>query len=372
MILIFNLTGAVIAPITGIAFAQMSSMNSSSSSTSTATNSTETVNLLQSSNSTTTNSSSAQTRTITHAMGETEITGTPERVVALEWNYAEYLLALGVKPVGSAEIESMHEWVNLKNNSFEGVVDIGGRVEPNLEVVTQLEPDLIIGEVGFNGEYYEQLNAIAPTLLFNHYPNPAEENVTGLERMEEELVAIGEVLNRQDEAVKALERMNATIEGAKATVEGGELASNPFVLVQAWMFEGDVTMRIFTDNSQPIEIMQRMGMENAWDAEFTSDGFTDISLEQLTPVQNANFFYVSGAESEDIFEETFRNNPVWNNLNFVREGRVYELEPDTWPFGGPISAEVIAERVAAAAVAGEQQQQSMTMSSAANQTSPIS
>lgn len=42
------------------------------------------------------NTSEPQTRTIKHVLGETEITGVPQRVVALEWLYAEDVMALGV------------------------------------------------------------------------------------------------------------------------------------------------------------------------------------------------------------------------------------------------------------------------------------
>ena len=60
----------------GVAFAAMSSMNS---------NNTEAANQQQ---------TSTEPRVIKHTMGEAEITGTPQRIVALEWTYAEDLLAL--------------------------------------------------------------------------------------------------------------------------------------------------------------------------------------------------------------------------------------------------------------------------------------
>ena len=49
--------------------------------------------------------STPETRTIKHALGETKITGVPKRIVALEWLYAEDVLALGVQPVGIADMK---------------------------------------------------------------------------------------------------------------------------------------------------------------------------------------------------------------------------------------------------------------------------
>lgn len=113
-------------------------------------------------------------------MGETEISGIPERVVVLEWTYAEHVLALGLQPVGVADIKTMNQWVNLGDHALSpDATDVGLRWEPNLEVIAQLEPDLIIGDADNNGPIYEDLSFIAPTLLFNAYPLE-EENVGGL------------------------------------------------------------------------------------------------------------------------------------------------------------------------------------------------
>ncbi|WP_152549453.1 hypothetical protein [Geomicrobium sp. JCM 19038] len=42
--------------------------------------------------------------------GEQVLDEVPERVVALEWLYAENLLALGIDPVGVADIEGFETW----------------------------------------------------------------------------------------------------------------------------------------------------------------------------------------------------------------------------------------------------------------------
>src|SRR5262245_58775697 len=56
------------------------------------------------------NSSNAAERTITHAMGETVVKGTPLRVVVLTNEGTEALLALGVKPVGAVKSWTGDPW----------------------------------------------------------------------------------------------------------------------------------------------------------------------------------------------------------------------------------------------------------------------
>ena len=55
-------------------------------------------------------------------------------------------LAVGVQPVGMADIQEYHNWVNIDAElSAMTLYDVGGRQEPNLEAIAALEPDLIIG-----------------------------------------------------------------------------------------------------------------------------------------------------------------------------------------------------------------------------------
>jgi len=77
------------------------------------------------------------------------------RVVAFDWGMVETLLGLGVVPAGIAEPEGYATWVR-EPALPPGVADVGLRVEPNLEAVARLKPDLIV--------ITPQLEALEPTL----------------------------------------------------------------------------------------------------------------------------------------------------------------------------------------------------------------
>ena len=291
-----------------------------------------------------------QVRIVEHAMGTTEVAGIPKRIVVLEWVYAEDLLALGVQPVGVADIKGMNDWVDLKDVKLAGsVVDVGTRQEPNLEAITQLEPDLIIAVQFRVQDTYDQLSAIAPTIVFNPYPLE-EDNIGQFEEMEQTFMAIADVVGKPDEGRAVLEQMNASFEIAAAEIRASEAAGKPFVLAQAWSADGAPFMRLFSDNGMATQIMERLGMQNGWNVEYEQYGFSDAGLEALTTVDDVSFFYIA-QENDNIFETIYRDNPVWNNLQFVEKDRVYPLGGDTWTFGGPISAKVLADKVVEA-VAG--------------------
>ena len=72
----------------------------------------------------------------------------PHRVVALEWLPVELLMALGVQPYGVADIVNYRLWVN-EPRLPESVIDVGLRTEPNLELLAQMKPSLLVWSTGY-------------------------------------------------------------------------------------------------------------------------------------------------------------------------------------------------------------------------------
>lgn len=285
------------------------------------------------------------TRTITHVLGETEISGTPVRVVTLEWSYTENLLALGLQPVGVADIAGYNSWVKIPIALDDDVVDVGTRQEPNLEALTALDPDLIIAPAFRIAESYAQLSAIAPTIAFDAYPT--DEETTQFAAMQATFMTMAEILGREAEGKVVLAAMNDHFAAAQAQLDAAGLVGEPFVLAQAFG-EDTVSIRLFTDNAMAVEIMEQIGLENSWsDAEFQLYGFTTVGMETLPDLGDLNgdlnFFYVVQDDNNVFQRESIL--PLWESIDFVKNGNAYPLGGDTWLFGGPLSAEVLVDIV---------------------------
>lgn len=84
------------------------------------------------------------------------------RVVTLEWLPTELLLALGVTPYGVADTHNYRLWVEDPKLPA-SVIDVGQRTEPNLELLQQMAPSLILMSQGF-GPSPEKLAPIAPSM----------------------------------------------------------------------------------------------------------------------------------------------------------------------------------------------------------------
>ncbi|SFF23871.1 iron complex transport system substrate-binding protein [Paenibacillus catalpae] len=291
-----------------------------------------------------TNTASEDTaeRSIKHALGETKITGTPKKVVVLEWTYAEDLIALGVQPAGVADVKGYGEWYGAIDPKLDAaVVDVGTRQEPSIETITSLDPDLIIG-VSFRHEaIYDQLSAIAPTLIFNPYPE--EGGLDQYSEMEQTFTAIADALGKKADGEKVLADLHTFYDDSKAKLASAGKEGQEIVFTQAWTNEGVATFRLFTDNSMAMAILAKVGLKNAHqDSAFQQYGYSETDIEGLTKTPNASVLYTTSA-TDTVFSELLPNNEVYKNLNFAKENRVYDMK-GIWPFGGPLSAKLLVER----------------------------
>jgi ABC-type Fe3+-hydroxamate transport system substrate-binding protein len=275
---------------------------------------------------------------IEDALGTVCVSEAPQRIVALEWTYVEDLLALGIQPVGVADIEGYGNWVKVPIALDESVTDVGTRQEPNLELIAQLEPDLIITASFRSAENYDELTAIAPVLAFDPYP------VDGSSHYDEMLNTfrtIATAVNHEAEGEAVLSEMEAHFALAQTALEEAGRGGESFILSQSWIDTEVPTFRLFTDNAMAVEILTQIGLDNAWDDAPQQYGFSTVGIEGFAEIGDTNFFYVAQEEDNNVLLDT----PIWGALPFVQAEHAYWLGGDVWLFGGPLSASLLVDTV---------------------------
>lgn len=264
------------------------------------------------------------------------------RVVALEWVYVEDLLALGIQPVGVADIRGYKTFVDVAPTLAEAVVDVGTRQEPSLEAIAQLKPDLIIGTQLRHEAIYDSLSAIAPTLLFNPYPDALSQ----FDEMQQTFRAIAERVDRRDAGEAVLRQMQDTFKTASDRLRSTKQTNRSFILGQ--FNETTPQIRLFTDNAMAVQILNQIGLENAWKGQIDRFGFNTVGIEAFPKIEQANFLYIAANDNTHL--KQLQENPVWKGLKFVQEKRSYSIGADTWVFGGPKSAQLLVEKVTTALI----------------------
>ncbi len=163
----------------------------------------------------TTSADSATTVSIDTATGPVEVPQNPQRVVALDNTSLETLRAFGVEPVALPKpimpYEGFENWID-----DDAVLDVGTHREPNLEIVNEAEPDLIIGGYRFS-EYTDELGRIAPTLDIA----PSDDAEGGyVESLKRQTASLGVVFDREEQAAEIIAALDAAEDNAAERTTG--------------------------------------------------------------------------------------------------------------------------------------------------------
>lgn len=277
-------------------------------------------------------------QSVTHALGQTCVPEGVSRVIALEWTYTEDLLALGLQPVGVADIASYNKWLQIPLELDETVVDIGTRQEPNLEAIATLAPDLILAVNFRHADIYDTLSAIAPTLIFDSYP---VDGATQYDEMVATFTAIAQATGREAQAEVVLTQLTDRFAAAKDALEAAGRAGETFILSQTFMSSEVPTFRLFTENALAVQVLEQIGLENAWGDSPQPYGFSTVDFEAFAAIPDTNFLYVA----QDDYQTMLADLPLWKGLPFVQSGHAYWLGGDAWLFGGPLSMQAVVDNV---------------------------
>lgn len=148
--------------------------------------------------------------------GEMEVPVAPERVVALDNKSFETLRDWGITPVAVPKTllpnEGFDDWRN-----DESILDVGTHREPKLELVSEAEPDLIIGGSRFV-EFTDDLNDIAPVVDVSAQDDAPDGYVEALKTQTETL---GRIFGKEAEAEALVAELEAA-EAAAAAATSGE------------------------------------------------------------------------------------------------------------------------------------------------------
>ncbi|WP_075618578.1 ABC transporter substrate-binding protein [Paenisporosarcina indica] len=281
--------------------------------------------------------------TIQGSNGEVTLDKPAKKVVVLEWTYAENLLALGIQPAGMADIDLYGDYVNIEPQLDDSVVDVGGRQEPNLEAIAALEPDLIIGVNFRHDAMLADLELIAPTVIFNPYPE--DESIDLYEEMETTFNEMAKAVGKEDQAKEVLADLEKVYEEKAAEVEAANLKTKDTILTLAYTGAQAPEIRVFTPNSMASIIIEKIGLKNVHQPDqFEVFGSSTLNVEGLTKYENANYMFTVPDE-DNIYKNQLKGNAVWENLTFVKEDRTYDLGAATWLYGGPLSAKTLVNQI---------------------------
>ncbi|MGP4021344.1 ABC transporter substrate-binding protein [Saccharopolyspora sp. 5N708] len=264
-------------------------------------------------------------RIITHAKGQTKITGTPQRVIVLDTGELDSVLALGIKPIGTVlpdANKSLQPYLAEKAGNVEIVGTIGS---PNLEKITALQPDLILSNKMRDDQNYEALSKIAPTVFADTVGKNWKQN----------FLLDADALGKKTEAQQILDTYQQR--AADIGKQVGDPAARKISVLR--FTPGDI--RLYDKGSFIGTILADAGLGRP-ENQLPDQTFTKISREQISQADGDMLFYSAYGDTAKQQLTGVVNSVQWTTLGAVRGGKAIEVPDDTWFLGiGPMAANMV-------------------------------
>jgi iron complex transport system substrate-binding protein len=268
--------------------------------------------------------SSSDCRILSHALGETCVPNSPERIVVLDDCTLEPMLALGIQPIGGpVQSAAIPGQVDL-----DSIQDIGS--PPNLETILALKPDLILG-CAYLQDIYHQVSQIAPTVIA-----PIETSGD----WKAVLFLVADALYKMSLAEQVMEDYNARLELLRSQLKHHP---NSIQVSVIRIYPDHITL--YAKDVFIGTILEDAGLSRPPSQDQNVPAI-DISKEHLhTADGDVVFMWVYGnneqlTKSAQTALENLRSDPLWQQLNAVQQNRVYVV-PNYWIGAGPLSANAV-------------------------------
>ncbi|VXB32370.1 Putative ABC transporter solute-binding protein YclQ [Microbacterium sp. 8M] len=159
----------------------------------------------------------ARTVTVEDNNGEHTLSAPPASVVATDNRTFQTLADWGI-PVKAAAVSLMPDTVSyVKDKS---IIDLGTHMEPDLEAVVAVDPDLIVNGQRFT-QHHDKLAALVPDATILEL-DPREGKPLDAE-LKRQVTVLGEIFGKQKEAKKLAADFDKAVERAKRAYDGSSV-----------------------------------------------------------------------------------------------------------------------------------------------------
>lgn len=260
------------------------------------------------------------TLSISHRYGVTEVKKNPERVVVLDYGALDIIKSMGEDVIALPKSSLPTYLENFKDEKYE---DVGSLKEFNMEKINELKPDLIIIE-GRQGDYYDELSKIAPTIGLGTINNDH------FKSLNDNVDILSKIYGKEDFGKKKIEEINSRILkiGEKVKKE------NRNALV-AMVYDGN--MSVYGPSSRFGMIYDKF-LYNPVDKDIKVEGHGQNVSNEYILDKNPEYLFVidkgvvsnsKGEKAKDIME-----NELIKRTDAYKNGKIIYLDTKTWYLGG--------------------------------------
>lgn len=261
--------------------------------------------------------SSASALSFTDANGRSVDIENPQRVVSLYNSYSEAWMLAGGELIGS--IADTFEDGLLDD----GVQNLGSHTTPNMELLFSLNPDFVLlsSEIASHGEIAVLLEQAGIPCAFFSTPDY---------RSYMEMISVFTQLTGKEDLHR--QQIEAVQQPIEEMIKEAEALPDPTALL---IRANSITVKCKNSETTVAgNILRDMGFVNLADG--NSALCESVSMESVI-IEDPDYIFVvlQGSSSEaaqNNLASVLTNNPAWNTLTAVREGRFYILDRDLFHY----------------------------------------
>lgn len=262
------------------------------------------------------------THTVNTPKGGIEVPDEPRRVVVLDTAELDSAITLGVKPVGATKADVGKSFLDyLPKDEVEGIENVGTIGQPNLEKVAGLKPDLILTSSTRDEKNYDELKAIAPTVMTETTGYPWKQN----------FLTHADALGRNAEAKKAVADYEKHTREVTEALGGKDRAKA--LKTNVVRFTEGADTRIYGRKSYISTVLEDVGLGRPPVVKEATDfdGLAlDISPEKIDKADADVIFHSSYGDPEKSGEAKTVKSPLWKGLRAVEDGKAFHIEDELW------------------------------------------
>lgn len=249
----------------------------------------------------------------------------PKRIAGISYLAADVALALGVKPFATTYMTAGRA-PDFLLGLTKDMVQLGQRAKPNLELLSNAKPDLVIAMRRYTAANAQHLDKIAPYVAYN---------MELLSDSEREIAELSRILGKPERG----RELNAAFrQHLQDYANKAPKSVHPRFQI---MWAGDTPFSLH-DESTAASIVKSLGGVNIAGPMTQGGRFgTALSLEtMLEKNPEVIFVYDSGPD------RPHQNHPIWKELSAVKNRRVHYVGDHWVEANGPIAREIVLREAA--------------------------
>ena len=241
-------------------------------------------------------------------------TEVPERVITTSVPLTEMLHVLGMTPVG------VPTSTNPIPADFDAIERIGSPMQPDLEVVTDLKPDLVLGAESLRSTLDKNLEGI--DLSTAYLPTDSFDD------LKLSFKVLGTYFNKTEEMNKVLGSLLDKENELKEQAKGKELPSVMLMIGTADSF------MVMSERSYVGSLVNKLGADNiATSVLKATDTYSPINMEDVVVADPDIILVLASGDhgaSEDMFQKEVESNDTWTKLSAYKNDNVHILDYDVF------------------------------------------